>query len=171
MKHLSNYEKVESKYLICEKEIMKGNAEVIWGLINNLWCIYNGKPTHSFTQCSSPSNLLLKIVTMSSRYTSPHELNKEKSNNATTVRKAKADTNLNTLRPISNTISPLKWKEDSTYLTSTNLPYSLDDLKSLESNIINWLKSLNILKGFHNTTLLDIEQDIVNGSIDRKSVV
>ncbi len=52
------------------------------------------------------------------------------------------------------------------HLLNTGLPYSLTEMRRLESSLLNWLQTMHILKPAQQTpTLLDIEKDLRNGTL------
>jgi len=144
LKHLTKYEKIEANYLTCEKAIMKGDQEVIWGLIHNLWCIYNGKPTYLLSQRTTPSRFsITRIDKVRVQHTSRDK--DSISINKGLIRYRSSATH----RSRSSISVPNMCGIDNSCLKNT------DPSKETEASLSNWLQSLNIIKP--NTKLKDID--------------
>ncbi len=50
MRHLQQYEKMNSRFLWSEKAILRGDEDVIWGLLDDMWYFYHGKTSPHFVK-------------------------------------------------------------------------------------------------------------------------
>lgn len=49
LQYLRRYQKMNARYLWAEKQILNGNEDVIWGLLDDMWVFYKGKTTRSLS--------------------------------------------------------------------------------------------------------------------------
>jgi len=64
LKYLQKYEKMNARYLWSEKQIVNGNTELIWGLLDDIYCLFNKGKYCLIARSSSigKNNLPLKSV-------------------------------------------------------------------------------------------------------------
>jgi len=56
-------------------------------------------------------------------------------------------------------------KSDLSYLRNMGVKCSVVELKTIEDSVVSWLKSLGVIQMTSNVTLLDIEKEVINGSL------
>lgn len=66
LEHLRSLEKINSRYLWAEQQIIEGNSDILWGLLDDLWCFYHNKSSpYDSSQKKIIKNSLLPMKTES----------------------------------------------------------------------------------------------------------
>jgi len=109
--HLRQYARMESKYFWCADEIFTGDEKTIWGLLNNLYCIFSVKTPGASPRRISPTLSPIMLDTTHQ----PHLRNPEGMDEVVKRKRREVNSSLGSPQYKENSQTPVKHYKNQLY--------------------------------------------------------